>query len=67
MANYIKAQVMVVGSLHADGRVTFSLSYSHREHYLRRLTHSTEYRTIEGTCEPNDLPYVVWAELESEV
>jgi len=67
VASYVKAQVSVVATLFSDGKVMYSFTYGYRENYLRRLGWSHEHRTVEGTCEPNDLPYVLWSELESEV
>lgn len=64
---WVKAQVIFTMSLMGSGHVLCHESFLYRESEEVEPTYSSEYHPIEGTVEPQELAYALWAEMEGHI
>lgn len=64
---WVKAQVTFTMTLMGDGSVLCNETFIYREAEDKEATDTWEYHPIEGTVEPQELAYALWAEMEGHI
>lgn len=64
---WVRAQAVFMMTLMGDGTVLCNESYSYRESQDSEMTDTREWHPIEGTVEPQELAYALWAEMEGHI
>lgn len=64
---WIRAQVTFSGTLMGDGSLLIHESFVYRETADADSVVSHDWHPTEGTCDPQELAYTLWAEMEGHI
>lgn len=64
---FVRAQVSFYATLMDDGTLLMHESFSYREKAGDEPLHTTQWHNVEGTCDPQELAYTLWAEMEGHI
>lgn len=67
MSNEARAQVSFVMTLLDNGKLMLSESGMHKDEASGSKTSYTTWHEVEGTCYPEEMAYVMWAQMEQHL
>lgn len=63
----VRAQAVFTATLMFDGHLLISEGFAYRENPGDESLHVHEWHPVEGTCDPQELAYVLWSEMEAHI
>lgn len=67
MAAEVRAQVTFTMTLMDDGSLVLNESFMHNDPELGSRIRTHAWHEVEGTCDPEELAYTMWAQMESHI